>query len=102
MTALKKRARALEDEFAHNETLMFRAQARRNALLGFWAASAMHRMDGERYSHELVAADVAAPDGAYERIRSDFRTAGVRCSDEDLRERMVTLLKDVAREMRGF
>ena len=35
------------------------------------------------------------------RAREDFHSADVNCPDEELRERMVVLLKDVAREMRG-
>lgn len=99
MTALKKRARALENEFAYRQEFMFKAQARRNALLGLWAASVMHRPDAQGYSNELAVADIATPDGAFVRLRADFDRAGVQCSDEALRERMVAMLRDVARDM---
>ena len=101
MSALKKRARALEDEFAYQQEFQFKVQARRNALIGLWAANTMRRPDGEQYSRELAVADVTAPDGAFNRIRADLRSAGVNCPDEELRDRMVVMLKDVAREMRG-
>ena len=99
MTALRKRARALEDEFAYKQDFMFRAKARTNALLGFWAAAAMRRPDAEAYSKELAVADVVAPGGAVARIRADFASAGIHCSDDELHDRMVALLDDVAREM---
>ena len=99
MTALKKRARALEDEFAYRQDFQFRAQARTNALLGFWAAAKLHRRDAEAYSRELAVADVTSPGSAVARIRADFATAGIECPDEELQDRMVALLKDVAREM---
>ncbi|EYR80092.1 ATPase inhibitor subunit zeta [Shinella sp. 838] len=102
MSALKKRARALEDEFAYQQEFMFKANARRNALLGLWAANTMHRPDGEAYARELAMADVGAADGAFNRVRADLRSAGVNCPDDELRDRMVVMLKDVARDMRGY
>ncbi|WP_430440380.1 DUF1476 domain-containing protein [Shinella sp.] len=102
MSALKKRARALEDEFAYQQEFMFKANARRNALLGLWAANTMHRPDGEAYARELAMADVGAADGAFNRVRADLRSAGVNCPDDELRDRMVAMLKDVARDMRGY
>lgn len=102
MSALKKRAVALENEFAYQQEFLFKAQARRNALIGLWAANTMHRTDGEAYARELAVADVGAPDGAFNRIRADFRSTGVNCPDEELRNRMVAMLKDVARDMRGY
>ncbi len=39
MNALQRRATALETEFAHKQEMAFRAEARRNALMGMWAAS---------------------------------------------------------------
>jgi hypothetical protein len=99
MTALKKRADALENEFAYRQEFMFKAQARSNALLGLWAASAMHRPDAEHYSREIALADVTTPGGAFARLRADFDSAGIHCSDEELRDRMVTMLKNVATEM---
>jgi hypothetical protein len=99
MSALKKRAQALENEFAYQQEFMFRATARRNAMLGLWAANTMRRTDGEQYARELATADVSTPDGAFNRVRSDLKAAGVSCSDEDLQNRMIAMLKDVAREM---
>jgi hypothetical protein len=102
MSALKKRAQALENEFAYQQEFMFKATARRNAMLGIWAANTMRRTDGEQYARELAVADVTTPDGAYARVRSDFKTAGVNCSDDELQNRMIALLKDVAKDMRGY
>ncbi|MDQ0319273.1 hypothetical protein QO002_001411 [Pararhizobium capsulatum DSM 1112] len=101
MSALKKRAQALENEFVYQQEFMFKATARRNAMLGLWAANTMHRPDGEQYARELAMADVSTPDGAFNRIRSDLIAAGVICPDDELRDRMVAMLKDVARELRG-
>ena len=68
-------------------------------MLGFWAAAKLRRHDAETYSRELAVADVTSPGAAVARIRADFATAGIECPDAELQDRMVTLLKDVAREM---
>lgn len=102
MSALKKRARALEDEFAYQQDFLFKATARRNAMLGLWAANTMHRVDGEQYARELAVADVSTPDGAFNRVRTDLKAAGIECPDAELQTRMASMLKDVAREMRGY
>ncbi|CAN7673711.1 DUF1476 domain-containing protein [Rhizobium sp. LjRoot30] len=99
MTALLKRARALEDKFAYDQEFMFKAQARRNALIGLWAAATMRRDDAQAYARELTTADIADPDGVFARLRRDFDAAGVEVLDADLRCRMTSLLKDVARDM---
>lgn len=99
MTALKKRAYALENKFAYDQTFMFKAEARRNALIGLWAASEMHRADAEAYAQEVAAAHVEKPDGAFERVRTDLAAAGLPVDEDELRNRMVAMLQDVAREM---
>ncbi|OLP58067.1 hypothetical protein BJF93_05370 [Xaviernesmea oryzae] len=99
MTALKKRARALEDKFAHDQEFLFKAEARRNALLGLWAAAEMNRQDADAYAKEVATAHVEHPDGAFARVREDLTASGVQIDDNELRNRMVVMLRDVAREM---
>ncbi|MFB2549586.1 ATPase inhibitor subunit zeta [Ensifer soli] len=99
MTALKKRARALEAAFAHEQDAAFRARSRSNALAGLWAAALMHRGDAEAYARELAIADVADPHGAFNRLRQDLTASGLHITDDELRHRMVTLLRDVAEDM---
>ncbi|OJU04981.1 DUF1476 domain-containing protein [Metarhizobium album] len=99
MTALLKRARALEDKFAHDQEFMFKAQARRNALIGLWAAATLRRHDAQAYARELTTADIADPDGVFARLRRDFDAAGVEVLDDEIRCRMTSMLKDVANDM---
>ena len=99
MTAIKKRAHALETEFAYQQEFMFKAEARRNALVGLWAAGAMRRQDADSYAQELALSSADGPSVAYDRLRSDLMLAGVPVSDEELQARMAAVLRDVARDM---
>lgn len=68
MSSMKDRENAFENKFAHDAEMQFKAEARRNKLLGLWAAELMGK-DGD-----------AAADYAKEVIKSDFEEAG----DEDV------------------
>lgn len=99
MTAIRKRAQALETEFAYQQEFMFKAEARRNALVGLWAAATMRRQDADAYAQELALASAEGPTAAYERLRSDLALAGASVSDDELQSRMAAVLRDVARDM---
>lgn len=64
MTGFDDRARAFEAKFAHDEDTKFKAVARRNKLLGLWAAGLLGKSEAE------------AADYAREVIKSDFEEAG--------------------------
>ena len=59
MTTFDKREDAFEKQFAHDEELKFKAEARRNKLLGLWAAEKLGKSgaDADAYAKEVVAAD---------------------------------------------
>ena len=59
MSGLKDRENAFENKFAHDEELRFRTEARRNKLLGLWAAGLMGKSgdDAAAYAKEVVASD---------------------------------------------
>lgn len=91
--------RALEDRYAYEQDRLFVAEARRNSLLGFWAASLMGESDPQAYSTALREAAIADPAGIARRLREDFDRHGVAISDEEIQDRMVLLLNAVASEM---
>lgn len=99
MTTLQQRAHAFENKFMHDEELLFKAQARRNGLIGLWAAAIMGKADAGAYAKDLIAADVTQKDGVFARLRQDFDAAGVTVLDDEIRQRMTTLLQDAARSM---
>ena len=57
MTAMQDREKAFEAKFAKDEELRFKAEARRNKLLGLWAGQLLGKSDLEAYAKEVVAAD---------------------------------------------
>ena len=64
MTTFDERERGFENKFVHDEELLFRFYARRNKLLGRWAASLLGKDGDERdaYAREVVLADLAEVD----------------------------------------
>jgi len=96
MTTFDKREEGFEKQFAHDEELRFKATARRNKLLGMWAAEKMGMTGAaaDAYAKEVVAADFEeAGDGdVFRKIRKDFDAKGIAISDQQIRQTMVELL----------
>jgi hypothetical protein len=94
MTTFDKRGDAFENKFAHDETLRFKATARRNKLLALWAAEKLGRTDLDAYVREVIAADLekAGDEDVFLKIRGDFDAAGVAQSDHQIRRTMEELL----------
>lgn len=100
MTQFEERERAYEARFAHDEELRFKAMARRNKLLGQWAAEQMGRTgdDVEAYAREVARADLAEPgeEDVFRKVRGDLDAAGIKVSDEEIRLKMRELLVKAA------
>ncbi|MDO9417127.1 DUF1476 domain-containing protein [Pararhizobium sp.] len=94
MTGFNDREKAFEGKFALDQELKFRAEARRNKLLGQWAAGLMGKADVDAYAKEVVASDFeeAGDEDVFRKIRGDFDAAGVTQSDADIRSKMLELL----------
>ena len=96
MTTFDKREDAFEAKFARDEELRFKAEARRNKLLGLWAAEKLGKTgpDAEAYAKEVVAADFeeAGEEDVFRKVRADFDAAGVDQSDHQIRRTMSDLL----------
>jgi hypothetical protein len=95
--AFEEREKAFEAKWAHDEELRFKVFARRNKLLGLWAAGHMGLMgeDARAYAKEVVAADLAHAGSAdvFAKLRRDFDTRGVPVSDRALTHQMQILLE---------
>lgn len=92
MTTFDSREQAMEAKFAHDEEMKFRAIARRNRLLGLWAAELLGK-DGEAataYAKGVVMSDFEeeGDHDVFRKIRRDFDAAGVAQSDHQIRARM--------------
>ena len=102
MTTFDKRGDAFENKFAHDETLRFKATARRNKQLALWAAEKLGRTDLDAYVREVIASDLeeAGEDDLFRKIRKDFDTAGVAQSDHQIRHAMEELLTKAMAEIK--
>ncbi|MEE4236813.1 MAG: DUF1476 domain-containing protein [Anderseniella sp.] len=97
MSTFDKRQEGFERKFAHDEELRFKASARRNKLLGLWAAELMG-IEGDdaalTYAREVIKADFeeAGDDDVFRKIRRDFDAKGVDQSDHQIRRQMDELM----------
>ena len=105
MTMFEKREKGFEWKFAHDEDLKFKATARRDKLLGLWAAEklGLSGAEADAYANELVVADLeeAGDDDIFRKIRKDFAAKGVAQSDHQIRRTMDQLLEMAIRLVRA-
>jgi hypothetical protein len=96
MTTFDKRKEGFESKFARDEELRFKATARRNKLLGLWAAEKMglQGSEAEAYAKAVVVADFSEPgdEDVFRKIRADFDAKQVVQSDHQIRQTMDELL----------
>jgi hypothetical protein len=96
MTTFEERQKGFERKFALDEELKFKATARRNRLLGLWAAGEMGIAgdDALAYAREVVKADLAEPgeEDVFRKIRADFDAKGVNQSDHQIRRMMADMM----------
>ena len=89
-TTFDKREEGFEKQFAHDEELRFKAMARRNKLLGLWAAGVLEKSgaDAEAYAKEVVLADFEeAGDGdVLRKVTKDLQAKGV--TEQQIRAQM--------------
>ncbi|MGL4527206.1 MAG: DUF1476 domain-containing protein [Aestuariivirga sp.] len=96
MAGIDDRKDAFEKKFAHDEELRFKATARRNKLLGVWAAEKLGKSgaDAEAYAKTVVLADFeeAGDDDVFRKIKADLAAGGVDQSDHQIRRTMDDLM----------
>ncbi len=96
MASFDDRQKGFENRYAHDQELQFKAQARRNKLLGLWAAEKMG-IAGDAaadYAKTVVKADFAEPgdEDVFRKIRQDLDAKGVAQSDHQIRRTMDELM----------
>jgi hypothetical protein len=105
MTTFDKREEGFEKQFAHDEELRFKATARRNKMLGLWAAEklGLSGTDADAYAKEVVLADFeeAGDDDVFRKIRKDFDAKNVAQSDHQIRRTMVDLMEQAITQIRA-
>ena len=95
MTTFDKREEGFESKFAHDEELRFKAMARRNKLLGLWAAGLMglSGAEADAYAKDVVAADFEKPgdDDVVQKVIGDLKAKSIDRSEHQVRKRCEAL-----------
>jgi hypothetical protein len=105
MSSMKDRQQGSEKKFAMDEETKFKAMARRNKLLGLWAAETRGRTGeyADAYAKEVVRADFeeAGDDDVLRKVRADFDAAGIALTDNQIRGTMDELLATAVDQIRN-
>lgn len=104
MSGFDKRAKGEEAKYALDQELRFKANARRNRLLGVWAAELLG-LTGEaasKYAADVVKADFEAPgdEDVFQKISSDFKAKGLKETEHQIRHRMEDLMKTAIEQVK--
>ena len=101
-TTFDKREEGFERQFAHDEELKFKAMARRNKMLGLWAAGILGKSgaDAEAYAKEIVLADFeeAGDNDVLRKVTKDLEPKGV--TEQQIRTRMTELLTEAVAQIK--
>jgi hypothetical protein len=93
-TTFDKREEGFEKQFAHDEELRFKAMARRNKMLGLWAAGILGKTgaDADAYAKEVVLADFeeSGDNDVVRKVVKDLSAKGI--GEPEIRAQMTTLL----------
>lgn len=103
MTTFDDRRDSFERRFAHDEELRFKAMARRNKLLGLWAAERLGKSgaDADEYAKSVVLADFEeAGDGdVVRKVRGDLGAAGIAADEPEIRAQMERLMAQAVADL---
>ena len=95
MTTFKDRENAFENKYAHDAEMQFKAEARRNKLLGLWAAGLMGKTgaDADAYAKEVVKSDFeeAGHEDVYRKVSGDL---GALADEATIRAQMASLMAE--------
>lgn len=103
MTTFDDREKAFEAKYEHDEELKFKVNARRNKLLGLWAAGLLGKTgeDAEAYAKEVVMADFEKPGDSdiMHKLMKDFAAAGKPMEDHTIRKQSERLAADARKQI---
>lgn len=103
MTQFDDRERAFETKFAHDEQMNFRIIARRNRLLGEWAARKMGLSEEETaaYAKDVVRADFeeVGDEDVIRKVLGDLTGAGIEASDAEIRDALGHKMVEARRQI---
>jgi hypothetical protein len=105
MTTFDKREEGFEKKFAHDEELRFKANARRNKLLGLWAAEKLG-LSGDAanaYAKDVVMSDFeeSGDNDVLKKVHTDLTAKGIAPSEQDIRRTMIDLMEKAIAEIKA-
>jgi len=90
MTTFDDRERAFESQYARDQEMQFKIVARRNRLLGHWAAKKMglNEAEADAYARDVIRADFeeAGDEDVIRKLLGDLTSAGVECDEAAIRQ----------------
>jgi hypothetical protein len=102
MTTFNDRENAFENQFAHDEEMQFKVTARRNKLVGLWAAEQMGLTpeEADAYAKSVVQADFeeAGDEDVVRKLLGDLTSAGVETDDAKVRAAIETKMVEARRQ----
>lgn len=105
MTTFNERENAFENKYAHDQEADFKATARRNKLLGLWAAKQLGLPEAEwdGYAKDVILSDFEKPgdDDIVEKVVKDFSAAGLTVGEHEIRAELLRLLPIAREEIRN-
>lgn len=103
MTTFDNREKGFEKKFTHDAELKFKAEARRNRLLGAWAAKelGLSGADADAYVKAVIKSDLEKPgdDDVFQKVRTDFDAKNIKQSDTQIRTAMGNLLAEAVAQI---
>lgn len=100
MTTFDDRENAFENKYAYDAEMQFRAEARRNKLLGLWAASLMGKTgdEADAYAKEVIKADFeeAGDEDVYRKVSGDLDVAA---DEATIRAKMIELMAEAKSQL---
>lgn len=103
MTTFDRREEAFEKKFALDQEMLFKANARRNRMLGAWAAEKLGKTgpDADAYAKSVVMSDFAeAGDGdVLHKVLADLQAAGIDQSEHQVRARMDEFMAEAVKQL---
>ncbi len=100
MSTFEDRENAFENKFAHDAQMQFKAEARRNKLLGLWAAELMGKSgdEAEAYAKEVVKSDFeeAGDEDVFRKVAGDL---GAKASEDEIRAKMTELMSEAKSQL---
>jgi hypothetical protein len=103
MTTFDDRERAFETKYARDQDMQFRVVARRNKLLGHWAANLMglSQAEADAYASDVIRADFeeAGDEDVIRKVVGDLTSAGIDCDEAKVREALAHKTVEARRQL---